>query len=1022
MIIKNISLFFLICLIFTSICWGISFNNVEVLDISVEPYNTVKINWTTDIPSTGKIEYGLSMNQLNHIIYDTQLSTQHSLILKNLEYNTLYFFKIIAEVDNNSIKSKIYSFATMSPDKVNVIFNNENYKYVKQKPSGWFHNGQKADILLGSISDFGLAYPCLFQRPMKIATDGKRIILADTGNNRILIWNKIPSKINQPPDLVLGQKDFYSNSPGIGPDKLNWPVGVATDGKHLLVADTNNNRVLIWNSFPSKNGQPADVVIGAPNFYVPGKYSSNNKKRTFLWPWDVFSDGKHLIITDTRFGRVLIWNHFPTKNFEPADVILNQVGFKTPRCIAFDGKHLVIGDYTTRNAYVWNSLPVEDNQPYDFILNNKYGNIPWDVSIMDNKLFVLYDNTIGIWNKFPLSNKDAPDFILGELDFGEMFVGPNSKPSILTFTADHGGMAVYKNYILISCYDENRVLIFNKIPNKKDVPANIVLGAPDFNTNTLNKYYVIHCGTPCSDGSHLFVRDLNRIYIWKNIPDQSLAKPDIVYNVRGSWAITTFNNKLIASWKNKIAIWNKIPLDGEMPDIKLGPTFNNGESLGIVKGIAADKNYMFVSDYTNNRIYVWEGGIPLYNKSPDFFINVPEPCQISTNGKNLAVASLTHKIFIWNLPLNKDNLTPNVTLGKIGGSINFSFNLPQGVFLDKQHLFVADTRFNRVLIWNKIPTSPCLPDIVLGQDNLTATDPSSKRDRLFMPGHLWFDGSYLWINEFKFSDRLLRFSPFQLKEKKPYISSIFVYPKEGKVPLKVTFICDGFEQYSDNLSYKWMINDTLVEESFINKFSYVFKKPGISKIACIITDKSNNYATSNIAKVDVSSISSIIHIESGWSLKSIPVYLQNGIDINNYFKKSFIKTIWKWDYVNWNVWSPENTLLQLFKKYNLKVIDKLYSGEGFWIYGKKATISIPFGKEYGIEEMKIKNGWSLVGSGKLINSNSFTEFGNIISIWKWDNNTWSVWSPQNKIKKLLKLYKIKSISFIDKGEGFWIDK
>ena len=32
------------------------------------------------------------------------------------------------------------------------------------------------------------------------------------------------------------------------------------------MADTQNNRVLIWNTIPTKNNQPADLVLGAPNF------------------------------------------------------------------------------------------------------------------------------------------------------------------------------------------------------------------------------------------------------------------------------------------------------------------------------------------------------------------------------------------------------------------------------------------------------------------------------------------------------------------------------------------------------------------------------------------------------------------------------------------------------------------------------------------------------------------------------------------------------------------------------------
>ncbi|MBF8261268.1 MAG: hypothetical protein HW376_797, partial [candidate division NC10 bacterium] len=37
--------------------------------------------------------------------------------------------------------------------------------------------------------------------------------------------------------------------------------------------------------------------------------------------------------------------------------------------------------------------------------------------------------------------------------------------------------------------------------------------------------------------------------------------------------------------------------------------------------------------------------------------------------------------------------------------------------------------------------------------------PEIGRNQMFMPGSVAFDGSHLWAGEFKFSTRILRFSP-----------------------------------------------------------------------------------------------------------------------------------------------------------------------------------------------------------------------------------------------------------------------
>ncbi len=47
---------------------------------------------------------------------------------------------------------------------------------------------------------------------------------------------------------------------------MRGPQGVWIQGSKLFVADTQNNRVLIWNTIPTQNNQPADVVLGQPDF------------------------------------------------------------------------------------------------------------------------------------------------------------------------------------------------------------------------------------------------------------------------------------------------------------------------------------------------------------------------------------------------------------------------------------------------------------------------------------------------------------------------------------------------------------------------------------------------------------------------------------------------------------------------------------------------------------------------------------------------------------------------------------
>jgi hypothetical protein len=86
-------------------------------------------------------------------------------------------------------------------------------------------------------------------------------------------------------------------------------------------------------------------------------------------------------------------------------------------------------------------------------------------------------------------------------------------------------------------------------------------------------------------------------------------------------------------------------------------------------------------------------------------------------------------------------------------------NLVSGVYVFNNSLFVADIGDNRVLIWSKFPESELdEPDIVLGQPDFISRYPANSKDRLFMPAYLCFDGSFLWVGEMKWSNRVLRFS------------------------------------------------------------------------------------------------------------------------------------------------------------------------------------------------------------------------------------------------------------------------
>ena len=201
-------------------------------------------------------------------------------------------------------------------------------------------NSSRCPVCVGAATnvlgqnDFGGVLPgrtaVNMNLPLGVASDGVHVAVADTANNRVLLWNTFPTNPGQPADLVLGQPDFTTILPvSVTASSLRAPQGVWFQGNQFYVADTQNNRVLIWKSIPTKNNQPADVVLGQPNFttvpqFDQTKNSFATSATTMLTPTSVTSDGTHLFVTDLGNSRVLIWNSIPTQNTQPADFEVGQ--------------------------------------------------------------------------------------------------------------------------------------------------------------------------------------------------------------------------------------------------------------------------------------------------------------------------------------------------------------------------------------------------------------------------------------------------------------------------------------------------------------------------------------------------------------------------------------------------------------------------------------------------------------------------------------------------------------------------
>jgi NHL repeat len=244
-------------------------------------------------------------------------------------------------------------------------------------------DGLAVPVTPSDVSLFGPRGACLI---------GERgpLWVCDTGHHRLLGWARPPTADDTAADWVVGQPDFSHegrNAKGFaGAATLNVPTGITHCGEGLAVADAWNHRVLIWRALPRRHNEPADVVLGQPDF---ASVDSNQGSRSpsaasLFWPYGVHWDGARLWVADTGNRRVLMWNGLPEIDGEPAHRVLGQRDFdcrdengggepsptsmRWPHGIAIWGQRLCVADAGNNRVMIWNTIPDRNNAPCDQML------------------------------------------------------------------------------------------------------------------------------------------------------------------------------------------------------------------------------------------------------------------------------------------------------------------------------------------------------------------------------------------------------------------------------------------------------------------------------------------------------------------------------------------------------------------------------------------------------------------------------------------------------------------------------
>lgn len=144
------------------------------------------------------------------------------------------------------------------------------------------------------------------------------VIVADAGNHRLLRWNTHPDA-DGPADAVLGQPDFHGGMefPYVSQaGRLRFPYAVGSVGTELAVADTANNRVLLYASTLAEHDDAPVAALGQPTLAANGENRWEAVAAdTLCWPyglhWHRSTDHDLMAIADSGNNRVVLWERRP---------------------------------------------------------------------------------------------------------------------------------------------------------------------------------------------------------------------------------------------------------------------------------------------------------------------------------------------------------------------------------------------------------------------------------------------------------------------------------------------------------------------------------------------------------------------------------------------------------------------------------------------------------------------------------------------------------------------------------------